>query len=580
MSGTRIPRDFPLDLAGREHSKGERKFHREFGLDDGCHGMTLIHSVFITSHIRNISGELDFVLLVPGRGIFLLEVKHGRLSKEKGIWYTEGRHGKGALRVSPFRQLHDTARSLEGWLRKRLAEPGVRAKYGDHVVRQLSHMRIGTGFVFSFEPDWTHRDTEHEPWMVCTSPMLDMDRGVSNFIEILAYGYQKIEAWRRAVPPDRIACNCLRDLLAGDLEVHYNVLRQFSDEERALRQLTSQQLEVLANTRYNPRCLFTGGAGTGKTVLAMELYLEKVQAGDRVALFCFNRGLASHLQDKLGHAEGMDLHRNPVCNLHAFLLERTGLTPPDEDLDRFFQKDLVDAFLDMVEEAPFDHIIVDEAQDLLTIEYLWVLNALVKGGLAKGSWTLFGDISHQLLFRNEQQVHEALEFLGQNAAFYRAPPLKLNCRNTRRIGMSLPIHTGCAGLLSPDDAPEGAPLAQRFPATTARRNEELCRILGDLNDLPPGAITILAPRKDVLKELGDLPEVRAAGCRLETIQAFKGLESPVVILTGFRSLLSDEDVQLLYVGMSRARNRLYLLLEKHLEKEYHDLLRRFIQLDP
>lgn len=577
MSGTRIPPRFPLDLPGREHSKGERLFYDAFGRDERCRNMTLIHSVFISKHIKNISGEIDLVLLVPGKGIFLLEVKHGGLSKKDGIWYTHGKKGVSPLRVSPFRQLQDTARSLEIWLRDRLQDPAIIKKYGEETARSLALMRIGNGYVFSSELDWTHQDTEHEPWMICTKPMIDAPHGISSYVARLAHNYEAIPAWQRASIPDQRACNCLRDILAGDLEVHYDVLQRFADEERALQRLTREQLEVLANTRYNQRCLFTGGAGTGKTVLALELFLEKTLAGQRVALICYNKNLADRLRQQLHDVQGVDPERD-IRTLHAFMLDHTGLMVPPEDQDQFFRQELVDAFLDKGTDPMFDHIIVDEAQDLLAVEYLWILNALVKGGLAQGSWTMFGDLSHQLLFKDEQQVREAIDLLGQSASYYRAPPLRINCRNTRNIGMSLPDHTGCGEFRFPEGSPDGAPLAQRFPATTNKRNEEIRTILRSLEKLPGTSITILSPRRDVLDEIAAIPEVLAKGCRLETIHSFKGLESPVVILTGFRSLLQKEDIQLLYVGMSRARHRLYLLLDLGLQDEYKQLLKRFITL--
>jgi superfamily I DNA/RNA helicase len=51
-----------------------------------------------------------------------------------------------------------------------------------------------------------------------------------------------------------------------------------------------------------------------------------------------------------------------------------------------------------------------------------------------------------------------------------------------------------------------------------------------------------------------------------TIHAFKGLESPVVILTDIRSLATSKDFDLLYVGMSRALHRLAILCDDALRE--------------
>ncbi|NJO84477.1 MAG: ATP-binding domain-containing protein [Blastochloris sp.] len=49
--------------------------------------------------------------------------------------------------------------------------------------------------------------------------------------------------------------------------------------------------------------------------------------------------------------------------------------------------------------------------------------------------------------------------------------------------------------------------------------------------------------------------------RVSTIHAFKGLESPVIILTELDAVYKDTLDQLLYIGISRARNHLVIIGE-------------------
>lgn len=46
---------------------------------------------------------------------------------------------------------------------------------------------------------------------------------------------------------------------------------------------------------------------------------------------------------------------------------------------------------------------------------------------------------------------------------------------------------------------------------------------------------------------------------LDSIRRFKGLERPVVVLTGIDELSADEETALLYVGLSRARVHLVVI---------------------
>lgn len=62
--------------------------------------------------------------------------------------------------------------------------------------------------------------------------------------------------------------------------------------------------------------------------------------------------------------------------------------------------------------------------------------------------------------------------------------------------------------------------------------------------------------------------------RFSTIQAFKGMESPVIILCDVDELAGDEPQSLLYVGMSRARTQLVLLMHTSAIPAYRECVKR------
>ncbi len=69
--------------------------------------------------------------------------------------------------------------------------------------------------------------------------------------------------------------------------------------EEKLLSLTEEQYDRLDELEDNPRCLFEGAAGTGKTLLAVEYARRRARAGDSVLLVCFNRLLGAWLQEQL-----------------------------------------------------------------------------------------------------------------------------------------------------------------------------------------------------------------------------------------------------------------------------------------
>lgn len=63
------------ELTGPISSGGEKLVINRFRNDKDCTEMYILHSLFISKHLTRISGELDFLVLAPGIGIFALELK-------------------------------------------------------------------------------------------------------------------------------------------------------------------------------------------------------------------------------------------------------------------------------------------------------------------------------------------------------------------------------------------------------------------------------------------------------------------------------------------------------------------------
>ena len=63
--------------------------------------------------------------------------------------------------------------------------------------------------------------------------------------------------------------------------------------------LTEQQNSYLDLTANQQQAVFTGGAGTGKTTLAVEKAKRLAREGNCVLFVCYNAALAAHLTEEL-----------------------------------------------------------------------------------------------------------------------------------------------------------------------------------------------------------------------------------------------------------------------------------------
>jgi hypothetical protein len=71
-------------------------------------------------------------------------------------------------------------------------------------------------------------------------------------------------------------------------------------EGREINYLTQQQFHLLEAISELPRVMITGGAGTGKTVMAGRLAQTLAEAGKRTPLVRYNRPLAERLAVQAG----------------------------------------------------------------------------------------------------------------------------------------------------------------------------------------------------------------------------------------------------------------------------------------
>ena len=98
-------------------SLGEKIIYMKFKNDRTAEPMYVLHSLFTNHHIKNISGELDFLVLVPNEGFFCIEVKHGGISRKDGNWHFTDRYGKTTTKkVSPFAQQNATMNSIRKYI--------------------------------------------------------------------------------------------------------------------------------------------------------------------------------------------------------------------------------------------------------------------------------------------------------------------------------------------------------------------------------------------------------------------------------------------------------------------------------
>ena len=418
---------------------------------------------------------------------------------------------------------------------------------------------------------------EWHPWQVVDRQSLESARISQCLTDVLKHAAVAASSARTAgwfhvsrSLPSLSDCELAARLLRPEFEFFESPASRRKLRTDELRRFTEEQFTVLDAVAGNDRLVLEGAAGTGKTLLAIEAARRAADGDASVLVCCYNRLLSKWLA---GGLSSLDI---TVGTIHRYMLDLAGLQPPANADAQFWDQTLPDAALEaLLAGSPlaqaFDVLIVDEAQDILNSAYLDVLDLSLQGGIDRGRWIMFGDFERQSLYgRNEPTPPtSALEERSLDPARF---SLTANCRNTPRIAALVTavggLDSGWARILRPDN---GIEPKWYFHRTSQQQAEHLNSLLDmtESEGYTRSEITVLSPRAQGSaaqtlsgKWASRIRPAAMAGrgkIRQATVHAFKGLESPVVIVTNIDRVDRPSDEALLYTAMTRATERLAVL---------------------
>ncbi len=490
-------------------------------------------------------GEADFVLLHPDRGLLIVEVKGGAVRLEGRGWW------RGDTQIKdPFRQaarsrwaLLSAARARAGW---------------EDIERELAHGDV----VITPHHRWEGR----LPLNADPRGIIDAD-GLTELEERLL---QALDAWGPSRPVPPLRWEALLGALLPSLRLVRCDARAIADEASRIVQLTEVQHAALLGLLAAPTALVEGGAGSGKTLLALEFAERLSRSGARVLVLCFNRHLADWMTERLaGEGAGPPIQ---AASFHAFALRLAREAGIEFDVPRGseaapFWREEAPLILEQAlvvlrgaEVAPaFDGIIVDEGQDF---EASWWRAVHDLRGAA-GRLYVFQD--------RHQRLRPAVP--GDELGLPVTLRLETNCRNTRQIatsGGSLVSEVPTTLQLAPLGEPPLVIRANTREAAPALARAEVERLLRA--GVSPAQIALVGPasltggRLQSLGPIGGVPltdqprEWRGGrGLLVTTARSFKGLEADVVVLYGVEDFGSGFSRADLYVAWTRPRHRLFIV---------------------
>ena len=509
--------------------------------------------------------EMDFVLTGPP-GLFVIEVKGTVTSfdTKKGIWD----YGYKQTGTSPFRQASDARYSLLNRLKDNF-------KFDFDIENDITH---GIGVIFT-DNNFDLKTAEWDLSYVLDAHLIATDPDyLENYIKKFTFYWQK----KRNKPLlDKEKIEQLRYALRPQLELAKMLRYSVELVDENLTALTKSQYKALDLLKYNDRIIFEGGAGTGKTFLAMEAARRFSIKKKKVLFVCFNPLLAAYLRNNVKYPE------LTVISIHEFFYDKLHDKKnfkriPEADIfsTDLYTKVLPQEFLDQIELADdekYDLLIIDEAQDLLSFNYLMALDNILKGGWKDGNWCIFLDSRHQINISGYFEEDALKELKKLRPVEF---PLYENCRNTIDVMNQVKLFTGLN--FSEKSGHNFRGESQLIYYESAEdENQKINNALKDLKKrFHSGDITLLTLKPSRSKVLHrNLKDFNIEYLSRDSIIKFpfnkitichpvnfKGLENRVMCIIDVDSEKSLNKY-LLYISLTRARYGVYLFAHKSLEKE-------------
>ncbi len=529
----------PAEPAFANHTEREvwERLAAQLGEDD-----VLVANLRLTDEVQD--HEADLVVLMPDAGIVVVEVKGGSVKvDEQGRWWQHG--GGGSRTIDPVGQARRAKHAIRAYVQTdpRWRDSSLsRVRWSHAVVTPYSKVPEG------FATPECGRDMVHGK---------DDQRHLARRLRELARTHGTNY---RAPTHDDVAL--IVEILTGRNLMRHEVMAEADDREARADRLTQEQAMILSVTRLLERVEVRGGAGSGKTVLAMAQAKQLTRGfGDkkaqRVALLCYSIGLGEWFKRSF---EGEARKSRPafIGRFEELGREWGVEIAADRNDSEFWEKELPALMAEQVAELPegrkFDAIIVDEAQDFAEDWWTPLLGALKDPDT--GGLYVYSDENQRVFAR-----------------FGRPPvalvPLVLdhNLRNTRQIAQSFgplaPMRMRALG----GDGPEVQFVQAGAEEALGVADDEVEKLLDE--GWPPEHVALITTgtrhpeqhaRQEALDQEGywrtfwdgdDVFYGHVLGC--------KGLERRAVVLCFNEAEPRDRARERLYVGLSRATDKLVVV---------------------
>lgn len=519
--------------------------------------------------------EIDFLVFNPNYGCLFIECKNRTVRREEdGRWMYLDR-SKGTERWlnmhDPFDQAFSGQHNLFSklkelypeyadkinrckfmvaiWLPKYCKDQIDSATFGPNITKEIIMTREAMLY-----PDETRKQ------------VLSLMERMNRVHLVCKYEEEQIiedgPGYQHSLSKDD-AMTLFKKVLCPTFRTIVNVKKDYED---TYIELLEEQYAVLSFLTHQRTAAISGAGGTGKTLVAVHRASQMDEKGEKVLFLCYNHNLAIDLAKKNIELKNVDFFTldSLACKKCATTWERVSYY----DLKEVLETEILEGTFE------YKHIIVDEGQDFgrraeeetdIKSEILELLSEYGAGayGHQDTSFFIFYD-KNQLVNSRELPVY--LQNVDSKLTLYR------NCRNTKNIAATAYSMLKSAPIVH-ERAWDGDAVSFIFCQgvdDVIKRMDGIIETVSKDSGSSRVIISCSASLKNSsiqnvidLESDGRSYTYKSGGKKTSAFSCatFKGLEADDVIITDVNDKTFEEGNCDFYVAASRAKKRLYVLID-------------------
>jgi hypothetical protein len=568
---------FPSSIS-KDTNYGERVIFSAFEDVTDRPDWTVLYSLHQYKVVKGREAEGDFVVLIPGKGIVVIEAKGATgVDLEGDVWVIDGVHSD-ARNKSPMEQAENTRNNVIALLAQ-----------NDIDVKSLPVARL----VWFPKMDPFQFNEIGERGMEMYGWELAFREGLKNIVAVLenvidkqiSLGLKVKNLKYRPELFDVTEMGRINDCLRVRASAVYSKAGVDEVRRTELSKSTTHLDKLWMAIRDNNNFYFEGAAGTGKSYLLGKAAAKFAGDGFKVLITCYSKMMANEYEVLYGNHPNID-----VIQINDFFLQVAHIKS-HKDGDPWYDEELPTKAINAVSYneflARYDAICIDEFQDIASKPK--VVDAILRfynRESEEGTKTALAGDDFQQIMRTSDSV-SGFEVASSYLPDLFRVSLLSNCRQAP--GLSHAIFK----FLGWNDRDFTHELAKdvewSFEVARTTDGQEIKQLITVVRKLlektKPERIRILSPygeNKSLLAKFfarepanedeiwlrANLRHITTQGeIRWRSISKYKGLEEDVVVITDINAAARDWQAkiglnlnELLYVGLTRARFQVVLLV--------------------